>query len=77
MLEELHSLSRRWWRHREKFLRTLEAAKQRDANAQYKVGLMYFRGKGVPENRKKAILWMRRAYSQGHRGAAKKLGLPK
>ena len=42
------------------------AAKQGDAEAQYKYGSMYEHGKGVPRSKEEAFKWYRRAAEQGH-----------
>jgi transcriptional regulator GlxA family with amidase domain len=44
-----------------------KAAEQGIADAQFRLGLMYFLGnKGVPENRQLAISWLKKAALQGH-----------
>ena len=40
-------------------------AEQGDADAQYRLGYMYFFGDGVPENKAKAAKWYRLAAEQG------------
>lgn len=49
-------------------------AEQGDANAQYNLGEMYFRGQGVPKDRTVAAKWYRLAAKQGLAGAQHRLG---
>ena len=51
-----------------------KAAKQGDARAQYGLGLCYARGKGVPQDMKKAVKWFRKAAEQGNAVAQGILG---
>ena len=44
-------------------------AKQGYASAQFNLGLMYRKGKGVPQDYKTAVQWYRLAAEQGHTGA--------
>ncbi|WP_275113977.1 tetratricopeptide repeat protein [Psychromonas antarctica] len=53
---------------------TLKIAKQGDAEAQYNQGLIYFNGKGVPQDYKQAAMWYRKAAEQGHAQAQYDLG---
>jgi hypothetical protein len=46
------------------------SAEQGDANAQYKLGVKYFSGKGAPENNIEATKWLNKAASQGNIKAA-------
>ena len=41
-------------------------AEQGDADAQNNLGVMYRKGRGVPQNYKTAIKWFRLAAKQGH-----------
>ena len=41
-------------------------AEQGNAAAQLKLGLMYAKGKGVPEDDAEAVKWFRKAAEQGH-----------
>ena len=41
-------------------------AEQGDADAQFKLGTMYNRGEGVPQDHAEALKWYRRAADQGH-----------
>ena len=50
-------------------------AKQGNAIAQYNLGLMYHKGKGVPQNYKTAMKWYRLAAKQGNAGAQSNLGV--
>ena len=47
---------------------------QRDAEAQYNLGLMYYKGQGVPQNYEQAAYLFKKAAKQGHRNAQDKLG---
>jgi TPR repeat protein len=46
-----------------------------NAEAQYRVGLMYEFGKGYPRDMAKGIAWLARAGNQGHTGAQQELGV--
>ncbi len=50
-------------------------AEQGHAMAQYKLGLIYERGQGVPKDYYDAVKWFRRAAEQGHANAQYRLGL--
>jgi len=50
------------------------AAKDGDSGAQYKLGLMYFIGEGVKEDRPKAIYWLTESANQNNAKAKKVLG---
>ena len=50
-------------------------AEQRNASAQYNLGLMYRRGDGVPQDDKEAVKWYRLAAEQGDARAQYNLGL--
>ncbi|PKQ70985.1 tetratricopeptide repeat protein [Aeromonas sobria] len=54
-----------WWR---------KAAEQNHAQAQYRLGLMYSLGDGVPEDYRLAVVWTRQAAEQGHAKAQASLG---
>ena len=56
-----------WWNQ---FYREAEAG---DANAQYKLGLSYEYGKGVPQDYMEALKWYRKAAGQGHAAAKAKI----
>jgi TPR repeat protein len=45
------------------------------AKAQYNLGVMYFRGQGVPQDYAKAVEWYRKAADQGHADSQYNLGL--
>ena len=49
-------------------------AEQGDADAQYRLGLSYNLGLGVPADASEAVAWYRRAAEQGHAGAQLALG---
>ena len=46
-----------------------------DSRAQYQLGLMYYRGEGLPQDYQKAALWYRRAAERGDVDAQLNLGL--
>jgi len=50
-------------------------AEQGYAGAQYNLGFMYDKGKGVPENDKTAVKWYTKAAEQGDAAAQTNLGL--
>ena len=50
-------------------------AEEGDADAQYNLGVLYFEGQGVPEDRSETIRWFRLAADQGHAGAQYALGV--
>lgn len=52
-----------------------KAADQGNADAQYRLGLMYARGGGVPQNHVEAVTWYRKAADQGNADAQFNLGL--
>ena len=49
-------------------------AEQGDADAQYNLGVMYEKGKGVPQNYKTAVKWYRLSAEQGYASAQGNLG---
>ncbi len=55
--------------------RLRQAADQGDAEAQNKLGYMYFTGEGVAKNDQEAVKWFRKAAEQGHAKAQFNLGL--
>ena len=52
-----------------------KAAEQGDADAQYILGLMYYEGKGVPQNFAETAKWFLKAAEQGDAYAQYNLGL--
>jgi hypothetical protein len=52
---------------------TMNAAKQGDAEAQYRLGTMYSKGVGVRKDTAEAMKWYRRAASRGHAKAKENL----
>jgi TPR repeat protein len=54
---------------------TMIEAKQGVAYAQYNLGLIYFKGEGVPKNDAEAVKWFRKAADQGHATAQFNQGL--
>ena len=50
-------------------------AEQGDADAQYKLGVMYASGRGVPQDDAQAVAWYRRAAEQEHARAQYNLGV--
>ncbi len=51
------------------------AAEQRDAQAQYNLGVLYAEGRGVPQDDAEAARWFRLAAEQGLADAQANLGL--
>jgi tetratricopeptide (TPR) repeat protein len=51
-----------------------ESANAGSSLAQYRLGLMYASGKGVPQNDIEALKWFRKAAEQNHRAAQNSLG---
>ena len=51
-----------------------QLAQRGDATAQNELGLLYYEGKGVPQNHRKAKEWFDKAVEQGHPGAQVNLG---
>ena len=54
------------WRH---------SAGRGDAEAQYKLGLAYIKGRGSSENKSEGARWLRQAAEQGHTGAQFNMGV--
>ena len=52
-----------------------KSAEQGDADAQDKLGLMYYNGQGVPKDYKEAVKWYTKAAEQGDDSARTTLGL--
>jgi len=52
-----------------------QAAEQREPDAEYTLGYMYYYGIGTVRDRSTAILWIQKAARQGHVQAAKALHL--
>ena len=52
-----------------------KAAEQGLADAQFNLGFMYYKGKGVPQNFAEAAKWYRKAAEQGYADAQVSLGL--
>ncbi len=50
-------------------------AEQGDAKAQYRLGVMYHEGKGVPQDYAEAVKWYRKAAEQGNARAQHNLGV--
>jgi hypothetical protein len=51
---------------RESLESTVNAAKQGDAEAQYRLGVLYDKGIGVKKDKAEAVRWYRRAAGRGH-----------
>lgn len=56
------------------FAVTLEKAEQGDADGQWRLGLLYHHGQGVPHDDEEAVRWYRLAADQGHAGGQVSLG---
>lgn len=41
-------------------------ANQSNSQAQFRLGMMYYHGQGIPEDEKLAIYWLKKAAAQGH-----------
>ena len=68
-------LSRRQQRQMDEVVLLWEgAAEQGHAPAQFNLGLLYYHGRGVDVNYKKAIEWFEKAAEQGHANAQYNLG---
>lgn len=52
----------------------MESAEQGHADAQYNLGIMYYKGKGVAQNYAEAARWYRKAAERGHSLAQRNLG---
>ena len=52
----------------------MSLAAQGNADAQYGLGLLYFKGEGVPKNDALAVKWFRKAADQGNADAQSFLG---
>jgi len=50
-------------------------AEQGDADAQYNLGVMYAKGRGVTQDYAEAVKWYRKAAAQGYAGAQYNLGV--
>jgi len=66
-------------REKQQYLKALEAwrraSAQGDAEADYRIGLLYARGEGVVQSLPDAVSWYRRAAEAGHADAQYQLGL--
>ena len=71
--EGLAALARRDYAAAAKELRPL--AERGNAEAQYRVGLMYEFGAGYPKDVAQAVVWLTRAANQGHVAAQQELGV--
>ena len=59
----------------EDFTALAERAEQGDADAQFRLGVMYDIGQGVPQDEAKAAAWYKKAAEQGDADAQLNLGL--
>ena len=57
------------------FDETKALADQGDADAQYNLGVMYGKGRGIPQNDAEAVKWYRKAAEQGYAIAQSNLGI--
>ena len=60
---------------KEEFEKTKALAEKGDAKAQYNLGLMYEKGRGVEKDLKEAVKWWRKAAEQGHAYAQRDVGV--
>jgi len=58
-----------------KFKEQLALAEKNDSHAQYEVGIMYLRGRGVTVDQGEAAGWLRKSAEQGYDKAQYKLGM--
>jgi len=73
LADGLDALKRKDYVAAEKQLRPL--AEKGDAEAQYRMGLMYEYGAGVPADKAQMVAWLRKAAEQGHPAAECELGI--
>ena len=73
LADGLDALKRRDYAAALKELRPL--ADRGDAEAQYRMGLMYEHGAGVPADKAQMLSWLRKAAAQGHPAAQCELGI--
>jgi len=52
--------------YHDSFKKLVKPARAGDPEAQYAIGYLYFFGKGVMENRRRAVYWFTLAAQQGH-----------
>lgn len=71
--EGLAALTRRDYAAAAKELRPL--AERGNAEAQYRIGLMYEFGRGYPQDKAQGIAWFRKSAAQGHTAAQQELGV--
>ena len=71
--EGLNALRRNDFAAAAKELRPL--AERGDAEAQYRIGLMYEYGKGYPQDKTQGIVWFKKAAAQNHADAQTELGI--
>lgn len=60
-------------RYRKAFINLKEGAEKNNPDAQYALGYMYYYGKGVTEDKQKALFWFNRAALNGHEKAIEAL----
>jgi uncharacterized protein len=60
---------------RESFTLVLDKARKGDAKSQFSLGLMYAKGEGVAQNKKKAVEWCIKSAVQGYVEAQYNLGI--
>lgn len=53
---------------------TIKSAQQGNKLSQYNLGILYFRGKGVPKDNKQAFYWLEKSAQQGLAEAQRELG---
>lgn len=71
--EGLDALRKRDYATAAKELKPL--AERGDAEAQYRIGLMYEHGAGYPKDMKQGVAWLTKAATQGHASAQQELGV--
>src|SRR4029434_8202086 len=71
--EGLDALRKNDYANAVKELRPL--AERGDAEAQYRIGLMYEFGKGYPQDKAQGIIWFKKSAAQNHTAAQQELGV--
>lgn len=61
--------------YRSAFIYLMPEAEKGQPDAQYAIGFMYYYGEGVLEDKKKALLWIKRAAKKGQPQAIKAIRL--
>lgn len=70
-----HAADTKDWVLEGRFKSQLALAKQGNKDAEYNIGVMYEKGRGVDRNPRKAVEWLSKAARQGHATAMAELGI--